>query len=73
MSGTEIITRQQKNTSFGANEFRDGISYSEQEQKKQMIETSDLASLATGQCYVFLPEPIRANSQNSNSKNILYR
>jgi len=58
MSGNEIITRQQKNTSFGANEFRDGISYSEQEQKKQMIEPSDLASLATGQCYVFLPEPI---------------
>ena len=58
MSGNEIITRQQKNTSFGANEFRDGISYSEQEQKKQMIEPSDLASLSTGQCYVFLPEPI---------------
>jgi type IV conjugative transfer system coupling protein TraD len=58
MSGNEIITRQQKNTSFGANEFRDGISYSEQEQKKQMIEPSDLASLATGQCYVFLPDPI---------------
>jgi type IV conjugative transfer system coupling protein TraD len=57
MSGMETITRQQKNTSFGANEFRDGISYSEQQQKKLLIEPSDLSSLATGECYVFLPEP----------------
>jgi len=57
MSGNETVTRQQKNTSFGANEFRDGISYSEQQQKKLLIEPSDLASLATGQCYAFLPEP----------------
>jgi len=34
MCGTETITRQQKNTSFGANEFRDGVSYNEQETKK---------------------------------------
>ena len=57
ISGMETITRQQKNTSFGANEFRDGISYSEHQQKKPLIETSDLASLETGNCYVFLPEP----------------
>lgn len=57
MSGMETITRQQKNTSFGANEFRDGISYSEHQQKKLLIEPSDLSSLATGECYVFLPEP----------------
>jgi type IV secretory pathway TraG/TraD family ATPase VirD4 len=53
----ETITRQQKNTSFGANEFRDGISYNEHQQKKPLIEPSDLSSLATGSCYVFLPEP----------------
>ena len=57
MSGMETITRQQKNTSFGANEFRDGISYSEHQQKKLLIEPSDLSSLGTGECYVFLPEP----------------
>ena len=56
-SGMETITRQQKNTSFGANEFRDGVSYNEHQQKKPLIETSDLSSLATGSCYVFLPEP----------------
>lgn len=57
ISGIETITRQQKNTSFGANEFRDGISYSEHQQKKPLIEPSDLNSLATSSCYVFLPEP----------------
>ncbi len=57
MCGTETITRQQKNTSFGANEFRDGVSYNEQEQKKALIEADDLASLSAGQCYVLLPEP----------------
>ena len=56
-SGMETITRQQKNTSFGVNEFRDGVSYNEHQQKKPLIETSDLSSLATGSCYVFLPEP----------------
>ena len=56
-SGIETITRQQKNTSFGANEFRDGVSYNEHQQKKPLIEMSDLNSLATGSCYVFLPEP----------------
>jgi type IV conjugative transfer system coupling protein TraD len=57
MSGTETITRQQKNTSFGANEFRDGVSYNEQEQRKNLIEADDLAALSCGQCYVLLPEP----------------
>lgn len=56
MSGSMTITRQQKNTSFGANEFRDGVSYNEHQQKKLLIEPSDLATLATGQCYTFLPE-----------------
>jgi hypothetical protein len=28
--GQESVTRQQKNTSFGANTLRDGISYNEQ-------------------------------------------
>jgi type IV secretory pathway TraG/TraD family ATPase VirD4 len=57
MCGTETINRQQKNISFGANEFRDGISYHEQQQKKDLVEYSDLAGLAIGQCYALLPEP----------------
>ena len=57
ISGKETITRHQKNTSFGANEFRDGVSYNEQEHNKNLLEYSDLASLAVGECYVLLPEP----------------
>jgi type IV secretory pathway TraG/TraD family ATPase VirD4 len=55
--GMETVTRQQKNTSFGANEFRDGVSYSEHQQTKSLVDTEDLANLATGECYVLLPEP----------------
>jgi len=56
MCGTETITRQQKNTSFGANEFRDGVSYNEHQQRKDLVEYSDLANLATGECYILMPE-----------------
>ena len=55
--GRETIYRQQKNTSFGAHEFRDGVSYSEQQQQKDLVEYSDLANLAAGECFVLLPEP----------------
>ena len=57
MCGTETVTRQQKNTSFGANTFRDGVSYSEQQQKQPVAQLNDLASLAVGECYNILPEP----------------
>lgn len=57
MCGVETVTRQQKNTSFGANEFRDGVSYSEQMQRKQLVEPDDLASLAIGECYTLSSEP----------------
>ena len=56
ISGKETITRHQKNTSFGANEFRDGVSYNEQEHNKNLLEYSDIAGLAVGECYVLLPE-----------------
>ena len=55
--GRETIYRQQKNTSFGAHEFRDGVSYSEQQQQKDLVEYSDLAGLAAGECFALLPEP----------------
>ena len=57
MCGSETVTRQQKNTSFGANEHRDGVSYNEQEQKKFLVEIDDLAALAVGECYTILPLP----------------
>lgn len=57
MCGSKTITRQQKNTSFGANEFRDGVSYQEVDQRKELVEYNQLASLAVGECYTILPEP----------------
>ncbi len=50
-------SHQQKNTSFGANEFRDGISYTQQQRHKTLITTDNLASLADHECFVGLPEP----------------
>ena len=55
--GSETVTRQQKNTSFGANTFRDGISYNEQQQEKPLVKLDDFASLRTGECYTLLPVP----------------
>ena len=55
--GSETVTRQQKNTSFGANTFRDGISYNEQQQEKTLVKLDDFASLRTGECYTLLPVP----------------
>lgn len=57
MCGVQTMLRQQKNTSFGADEFRGGVSYSEQKERQSLIEYSDLASLRAGECFVLLPEP----------------
>lgn len=57
MSRTETVFRQQKNTSFGAHEFRDGVSYNKHQQRKSLIEYNDLSSLSIGECFMFLPEP----------------
>ena len=45
----------QKNTSYGVHEFRDGISYTEQEKRQDVIQPSDLAKLEEGECYMLLP------------------
>lgn len=55
--GSETITRQQKNTSFGANTHRDGVSYNEQQQEKPLVKLDDFASLKRGECYTLLPLP----------------
>lgn len=47
----------QKNTSFGANEHRDGVSYTEAERRKPLITADKLARLADLECFVGLPEP----------------
>ena len=48
---------QQRNISYGAHEFRDGVSYTEQEKKKDLISVSDLSNLEVHQAYILLPEP----------------
>ncbi|MCP3848648.1 MAG: type IV secretion system DNA-binding domain-containing protein, partial [Gammaproteobacteria bacterium] len=55
--GTETIVRHQKNTSFGANSLRDGVSYSEHLERKNLVEFNDIAQLSVGECFVLLPEP----------------
>ncbi len=57
MFGNIEYKEQQQNTSYGAHEHRDGISYTEQERKKALITVDDLASLADLECFVELPEP----------------
>lgn len=57
MCGTKTITQQQKNTSFGANTYRDGQSYTEQERSRNLVDYSDLTKLEVGQCYALLPQP----------------
>ncbi len=57
MCGKEIRIHQQKNTSFGAHEFRDGLSFTEQERQKDLVTYKDIASLGVGECYMLLPEP----------------
>lgn len=57
LCGTKTLYKQQKNTSFGANEYRDGISYNEQEKQQKLVDGSDLSNLAVGECYALLPEP----------------
>lgn len=48
---------QQKNTSYGAHEHRDGVSYTEQEKRKSLITTNDIASLKDLECFAGLPDP----------------
>lgn len=45
-----------ENFSYGAHEMRDGVSFSKQEKKKQLVTPADLAALADREAYVKLPE-----------------
>jgi len=57
LCGSYNISKQQKNISFGANEFRDGVSYTSQEKEKMLVQFKDLAKLRTGECFCLLPTP----------------
>jgi type IV secretory pathway TraG/TraD family ATPase VirD4 len=56
LCGRKTTISQQKNTSFGANEFRDGVSYNERSEQSPLIPYEDFAKLSIGECYVILPE-----------------
>lgn len=57
MFGSIEYASQQKNTSYGAHEHRDGVSYTEQEKRKSLITTNDIASLKDLECFVDLADP----------------
>jgi type IV secretory pathway TraG/TraD family ATPase VirD4 len=54
--GISTVISQQKNTSFGANEFRDGVSYNEKHDNLPLVSYQDLTKLQMGECFVLLPE-----------------
>jgi type IV secretory pathway TraG/TraD family ATPase VirD4 len=56
-SGKAEYLEHNKNISYGAHEYREGISYAEHKREKPLISAGDLASLKTLECYVRLPEP----------------
>lgn len=56
LCGRKTTISQQKNTSFGANEFRDGVSYNERSEQSPLVPYEDFAKLSIGECYAILPE-----------------
>ena len=55
LCGTKTTISQQKNTSFGANEFRDGVSYNERRQQTALVPYEEFSRLSIGECYTLLP------------------
>ena len=55
LCGNSTIISQQKNTSFGANEFRDGVSYNERKEKTPLVSYEEFGKLNIGECYTLLP------------------
>jgi len=55
LCGNATIISQQKNTSFGANEFRDGVSYNERKETTPLVSYEEFGQLNTGECYTLLP------------------
>lgn len=55
LCGSITTISQQKNTSFGANEFRDGVSYNEKKEKSSLVSYEEFSKLNTGECFTLLP------------------
>ena len=55
LCGTATVISQQKNTSFGANEFRDGVSYNEKSASSPLVSYEEFGKLNVGECYTLLP------------------
>ena len=55
LCGAKTTVSQQKNTSFGANEFRDGVSYSEKKETSPLVSYEEFSKLNIGECYLILP------------------
>ena len=55
LCGTKTTVSQQKNTSFGANEFRDGVSYNEKKETSPLVSYEEFGKLNIGECYTLLP------------------
>ncbi len=55
LCGTTTVISQQKNTSFGANEFRDGVSYNEKTASAPLVSYEEFGKLNVGECYTLLP------------------
>lgn len=56
LCGRKTTISQQKNTSFGANEFRDGVSYNERREQSPLVPYEDFGKLSIGECFAILPE-----------------
>jgi len=77
LCGNATIISQQKNTSFGANEFRDGVSYNERKEKLPLVSYEEFGKLNVGECYTLLPlasvrlskmQVPQANIEDKNSR-----
>lgn len=62
LCGSVTTISHQKNTSFGANEFRDGVSYNEKREKSPLVSYEEFSKLNIGECYTLLPlESVRVS------------
>lgn len=55
LCGNSTIISQQKNTSFGANEFRDGVSYNERKEKTPLVSYEEFGKLNVGEFILCFP------------------
>ena len=72
LCGNSTIITQQKNTSFGANEFRDGVSYNEKKENIPLVSYEEFGRLNIGECYTLLPlAPVRLSKMQVPEARVL--